>query len=153
MNLRQITEKDQLLLKKVYFDSIQSIDEKIYTKDQKRSWSEQAWNNPNFDNAISKGRGWLIHKNEKIIAFALRYPESRVSLLYCRGEYQRKGLGTKLLSKLEEEAKIEGLNFLTTEASLISYGLFMKKKWKVVRKEKIIINESFFERYKMKKIF
>ena len=103
MNLRQITEKDQLLLKKVYFDSIQSIDEKIYTKDQKRSWSEQAWNNPNFDNAISKGRGWLIHKNEKIIAFALRYPESRVALLYCRGEYQRKGLCTKLLSKIESE--------------------------------------------------
>ena len=59
MNLRQITEKDQLLLKKVYFDSIQSIDER-HTKDQKRSWSEQAWNNPNFEKAISKGKGWLV---------------------------------------------------------------------------------------------
>ena len=30
MNLRQITIKDQLELKKVYFDSIQSLDERIY---------------------------------------------------------------------------------------------------------------------------
>ena len=35
MNLRQITKKDQLDLKKVYFDSIISIDEHIYSKEQK----------------------------------------------------------------------------------------------------------------------
>ena len=52
MNLRQITIKDQLELKKVYFDSIQSLDEKIYSQEQKRAWSSQAWNNPNFNNSI-----------------------------------------------------------------------------------------------------
>ena len=57
MNLRQITIKDQLELKKVYFDSIQSLDEKIYTQEQKRAWSSQAWNNPNFDKSIIKGKG------------------------------------------------------------------------------------------------
>jgi len=36
MNLRQITKKDQLELKKVYFDSIQSLDEKIYSKEQNK---------------------------------------------------------------------------------------------------------------------
>ncbi len=62
MNLRQITIKDQLELKKVYFDSIQSLDEKIYSQEQKRAWSSQAWNNPNFDKSIIKGKGWLISK-------------------------------------------------------------------------------------------
>ena len=57
MNLRQITIKDQLELKKVYFDSIQSLDEKIYSQAQKRAWSSQAWNNPNFDKSITKGKG------------------------------------------------------------------------------------------------
>ena len=58
MNLRQITIKDQLELKKVYFDSIQSLDEKIYTQEQKMAWSSQAWNNPNFDKSITLS---LIH--------------------------------------------------------------------------------------------
>ena len=70
MNLRQITIKDQLELKKVYFDSIQSIDEKIYSQEQKRAWSSQAWNNPNFDKSINKGKGWLLIKQGIIIAFA-----------------------------------------------------------------------------------
>ena len=57
MNLRQITIKDQLELKKVYFDSIQSLDKKIYSQEQKRAWSSQAWDNPNFAKSIAKGKG------------------------------------------------------------------------------------------------
>ena len=152
MNLRQITIKDQLELKKVYFDSIQSLDEKIYSKEKKRAWSSQAWNNPNFDKSITKGKGWLISKQGIIIAFATRYPTDRIALFYCKGKFQRKGFGTKLLYKLEEEAKKEGLDSLSTEASLISYELFLKNKWEIIRKEKVTINNIFFERYKMTKI-
>ena len=152
MNLRQITNKDQLELKKVYFDSIQSLDEKIYNQEQKRAWSSQAWDNPNFDKSITQGNGWLFSAKGIIIAFATRYPKDRISLFYCRGKFQRKGLGSKLLLKLESEAMKEGLDFLSTEASLISYKLFLKNEWEIIRKEKIIINNIFFERYKMKKI-
>ena len=152
MNLRQITIKDQLELKKVYFDSIQSLDEKIYSQEQKRAWSSQAWNNPNFDESITKGKGWVISERGIIIAFATRYPKNRIALFYCKGKFQRKGFGCKLLQKLEDEAKNEGLNSLLTEASLISYKLFLKNGWEIIRKEKVTINNIFFERYKMIKI-
>ena len=152
MNLRQITIKDQIELKKVYFDSIQSLDEKIYSKEQKRAWSSQAWDNPNFDKSINQGKGWLISKQGIIIAFATRYPKNRVGLLYCRGKYQRKGCGYRLLQKLEDEAKKEGLDSLSTEASFISFKLFLKNEWEIIRKEKVTINNIFFERYKMTKL-
>ena len=149
MNLRQITIKDQLELKKVYFDSIQSLDEKIYSQEQKRAWSSQAWDNANFDKSITKGKGWLLCEKGKIVAFAIRYPNNRIALFYCKGQFQRKGYGSKLLQKIEDESKKEGLNSLSTEASLISYGLFLKNEWKIIRKEKVTINNIFFERYKM----
>ena len=153
MNLKQITKKDQLELKKLYFDSILSIDERIYTREQKRVWASQAWDNKIFDLSINQGKGWLINNEGEIIGFATRYPKRRVSLLYCKGNVQRKGYGTILLHKLEEEAKAEGLTSLSTEASLISYGLFLKNDWKIIRKEKIIIKNIIFERYKMNKNF
>jgi len=151
MNLRQINSKDLIELKKLYFNSIQSIDENKYSQEQKRAWSSQAWKNLNFDKSITKGKGWLLTEDGLIVAFASRFPDNRISLLYCKGNYQRKGYGSKLLHKLEDEAKKEGLNSLTTEASLISYKLFLKNKWEVIRKEKVIINNIFFERYKMTK--
>ena len=152
MNLRQITIKDQLELNKVYFDSIKSLDEKIYSKEQKQAWSSQAWENPNFHKSITEGKGWLLSEKGIIVAFATRYPKNRIALFYCKGKFQRKGCGSKLLHKLENEAKKEGLNSLSTEASLISYELFLKNEWEIIRKEKVIINNIFFERYKMTKI-
>ncbi len=152
MNLRQIAIKDQLELKKVYFDSIQSLNEEIYSKEQKIAWSSQAWDNPNFEKSITQGKGWLLSDKGIILAFATRYPNNRIALFYCKGKFQRKGFGSKLLHKLEDEAKKEGLDSLSTEASLISYELFLKNKWKIIRKEKVTINNIFFERYKMIKI-
>ena len=152
MNLRQITTKDQIELKKVYFDSIQALDENEYSQEQKRAWSSQAWENQNFDKSITNGKGWLLIKKGLIIAFVIRYPVNRIALFYCRGKFQRKGYGSKLLHKLEDEAKKEGLDSLYTEASLISYELFLKNEWEIIRKEKVIINNIFFERYKMIKI-
>ena len=152
MNLRQITIKDQLELKKVYFDSIQSLDKKIYSQEQKSAWSSQAWDNPNFDKSITQGKGWLLSEKGMIVAFAIRYPINRIALFYCKGKFQRKGCGSKLLHKLEDEAKKEKIDYLSTEASLISYKLFLKKEWKIIRKEKVTINNIFFERYKMIKI-
>ena len=153
MNLKQITEKDQLYLKKLYFDSIISIDEKIYSPEQKRAWASQAWDNKYFNLSLQEGKGWLIEEKEKIIAFASRYPKNRIALLYCKGDSQRKGYGTELLQKLENEAIKEGLTCLTTEASLISYKLFLKNNWEMIRKEKIIIKNIIFERFKMIKNF
>ena len=153
MNIRRITKKDNLDLKKVYFDSIISINQVTYNNEQKKAWSSQAWNNINFDISLNEGKGWLIDEKNKIIAFATRYPNNRIALFYCRGDYQRKGYGTKLLTKLENEAKKEGVAFLTTEASLISYRLFLKYNWEIIRKEKVIIGNIIFERYKMIKNF
>ena len=49
MKLKQITEKDQLDLKNIYFDSVVSINESVYTSEQKRVWASQAWENKNFN--------------------------------------------------------------------------------------------------------
>ena len=141
-----------MLFRSVYFDSIQSLDEKIYSREQKRAWSSQAWDNPNFNKSITNGKGWLLTEKGIIIAFATRHPNNRIALFYCKSKFQRKGYGSRLLHKVEDEAKKEGLDSLTTEASLISYKLFLKNEWEIIRKEKVIINNNFFERYKMIKL-
>ena len=149
MNLRQITPKDQIELKKVYFDSINSINSNIYSPQQKLAWSSQAWASPYFSKILQEGKGWLIQRKYKVIAFSIRYPSNKIALLYCRGAYQRKGNGIKLIDKIENEAIEEGFNNIKTEASLISYRLFLKRNWKILRKENIIIKDTSFIRYKM----
>ena len=152
MKLKQITKKDQLKLKEVYFDAVSSIDENIYSKEHKFAWASQAWENSEFEKSLLNGIGSKLICNNKIIGFAIRYPENRLSLLYVRGNFKRKGFGTIILSSIERDALKSGINKLETEASLISYKLLLKRKWEIDRKEKVNINGLIFVRYKMFKI-
>ena len=149
MNLRQITIKDQINLKRIYFDSIQSIDEKIYNKEQKLAWSSQAWVNLEFHESITKGKGFIVEDLNKKIGFAIRYPKNKLSLLYVRGNFRGEGIGNMLINAIEKEALNEGIPSIHTEASLLSYKLFLKNNWKEIRKEKIIIQNITFNRYNM----
>ena len=152
MKLKQITKKDQLKLKEVYFDSVSSIDENIYSKEQKFAWASQAWENSEFQKSLLRGKGSKLIFNNKIIGFATRYPDNRLSLLYVRGNFKRKGFGTIILNSIERDALNSGINKLKTEASLISYGLLLKRKWEIERKEIVNIKGLIFERYRMFKI-
>ena len=149
MKLKQITSKDQLKLKEVYFDSIFSINENIYSKEHKFAWAYQALENPQFEKSLLRGMGLkLIYKSE-IIGFATRYPENRLSLLYVRNNFKRKGFGSIILNSIERDALKSGVNKLNTEASLISYKLLLKRNWEIDHKEKVNIKGLIFERYRM----
>ena len=145
MKLKQISKKDQLKLKAVYFDSINSIDENIYSKEHKFAWASQAWENSEFDKSLLEGTGSMLICDNKTIGFAIRYPENRLSLLYVRGKFKRKGFGTMIIDTIEREAFNSGINKLITEASLISYKLLLKRNWEIDRKDKISINGLTFE--------
>ena len=152
MKLKQISKKDQLKIKEVYFDSVISIDENIYTKEQKFAWASQAWENSVFKKSLLEGTGSMLICNSMIIGFATRYPENRMSLFYVRGNFKRKGYGKVILDSIERDAMEAGINILHTEASLISYKLLQKNKWEIDHKEKINIKGLTFERYRMFKI-
>jgi len=152
MKLKQITKKDQLKLKEVYFDSVISIDQNIYSKEHKFAWASQAWENSEFEKALLNGRGIKLIYDNKIIGFATRYPENRLSLLYVRSNFKRMGFGAIILNSIEKDALKSGINKLNTEASLISYRLLLKRNWEIERKEKVNIKGLYFERFRMFKI-
>ena len=149
MNLRKINNKDIAEIKSIYFNSINSIDSKFYTKKQKIAWASQAWTNPEFDKILIEGKGWAIDKENSLVTFGIRYPRGRLALFYSKGEWQKKGFGSTVLKKIESDAIDDNVKILTTEASLISYKLLLKNNWEIIRKEKIIINETSFTRYRM----
>ena len=137
------------MLKEVYFDSVSSIDENIYSKDHKFAWACQAWENKKFNESLLNGTGSKLICNNKIIGFGTRYPENRLSLLYVRGNFKRKGFGSMILNSIEKDALNSGINKLNTEASLISYKLLLKRDWEIDSKEKVNIKGLIFERYRM----
>ncbi len=149
VHLRLIKREDNSDLRDVYVDSIQSQAPSFYNNSQIEAWAGLA-NLPSFfERPFDEGTGWALIKRNKIEAFALRYPLDRLALLYCRGRSSRKGFANMLLERIEFDCAEEGIQFLSTEASLLSYSLLIRRGWVEKSIEKIEIAGISFDRYRM----
>ena len=149
VHLRLINREDNSDLRDVYVDSIQSQAPSFYSNSQIEAWAALA-NLPSFfERPFDEGRGWALLKRNKIEAFALRYPLDRLALLYCRGRSSRKGFANMLLERIEFDCAEEGIKLLSTEASLLSYSLLIRRGWEEKSIERIEIAGISFDRYRM----
>ena len=147
MVLRLIVPADEVLLREIYADAIESQAPQLYSQQQVSSWAALAWLPGVLDRILREGSGWISGED----AFAIRHPPDRLALLYCRGCAARQGHGRALLGRIEADAVAEGVTCLRTEASQFSRPLFERCGWRVVAPEIITIAGVPFERYRMHK--
>ena len=148
MALRPIRSVDHVLLREIYQDAIETLAPPLYSEDQVRAWSALAWLPAVLDQTLTEGSGWISGADE---AFAIRYPEDRLALLYCRGRSARQGHATVLLEQIEADALRAGIDRLTTEASQLSRPVLERRGWQLITPETITIGGVLFERYRMAK--
>ena len=148
MVLRLIVPADEILLREIYADAIESQAPQLYSDQQVKSWAALAWLPGVLDQTLREGSGWISGEDA---AFATRYPLDRLALLYCRGRAARQGHGKALLEKIEADAIADGVTALRTEASQFSLPLFERYGWRLVAPETITIAGVPFERYRMHK--
>ena len=149
--LRPCESSDELVLREVYEDAIQTCDKSLYSQEQIEAWSALAYLPGILDKPLKHGVGWVSCVNKTIEAFALKYPHNRLALLYCRGRSSRQGHATALLHQIEEDTIKDRPITLNTEASLCSYQLLLRHGWTIIAPEKIQIGGVHFSRYLMEK--
>ena len=143
-----IVPADEILLREIYADAIESQAPQLYSDQQVKSWAALAWLPGVLDQTLKQGSGWISGEDDD---FAMRYPQDRLALLYCRGRAARQGHGKALLERLEADAIADGVRSLRTEASQFSRPLFERYGWSLVAPETITIAGVPFERYRMHK--
>ena len=150
--MRPCETSDEMVLREVYEDAIRNCDKSLYSQEQIDAWSSLAYLPGVLDKPLRDGNGWVSCVNETIEAFALKYPQNRLALLYCRGRSSRQGHATALLEQIEKDTCRERPIHLKTEASLCSYQLLLRHGWRIIAPEKIEIAGVHFCRYLMEKI-
>ncbi|MFL0768417.1 MAG: N-acetyltransferase family protein [Prochlorococcus sp.] len=149
--LRPFTPADQSVAREIYTDAIDSQAGDLYSAEQISAWMALAWLPGVLDRPLAEGRGWVSTIDGEVEAYALRYPDDRLALLYCRGRSCRAGLATALLNQLEAEARAEGLMQLVTDASRCSVQLLLRCGWRLGSSQWIEIGGVAIERYPMVK--
>lgn len=150
--VRSLQRADWPQVLEAYADAVQTLALPYYRPEQIHAWAHHPLNNPSFDATLERGFGLVGTTSDRpasVEAFALLDPADRLALLYCRGRSSRKGLATRLVQSLEQQARRLGQTRLRTEASQLSRPLLERLGWVVDGEEEILFAGVPFVRWRM----
>ena len=124
LKIRDATLEDAKELLEVHIRSIREICSNDYTDEQISAWSDPK-TDESYHEPISKGCFWVGEFDGKIVGFSQIIPaDNEVLAVYVHPEYLRKGIGRKLLERMELEAERLGLEFLQMDSSVTAKAFY-----------------------------
>ncbi len=131
--------------------SIKGISHEFYTQEEINAW----YNNelpPDFDELITK-LDWLVASfNGEIVGTGfLDAEKSEIGAIFVDPNYQRKGIGIKILRELEQIAKYKKISILYLDATLSAVEFYKSAGFLPIEKSTCNLGKLVMNSLKMKK--
>ena len=150
--LKTAIESDLPALAKLFDDSVRQVAPQKYSPEQVDAWAASATDTEFFSRFILESTTFIAEENNLLGFGGIRITTAgQITSLYVRGNCNRKGVGSKLLEKILEYARINQCDRLYTEASEFSKPLFEKFGFEIYGEEEVMRNGVLFQRSLMQK--
>jgi ribosomal protein S18 acetylase RimI-like enzyme len=134
--LRKIKAADLGHLVALFKETVHHINAKDYSPAQLSVWapdnihpSQDSWQ------SILGNIAYLAAIDKIIVGFADMTAEGYLDRLYVHKDYQRRGIASMLVNKLESELLKQGLKRITTEASITAKPFFEQRGYRVIKEQ------------------
>jgi putative acetyltransferase len=152
MKIRAATASDIPELAALYRHSVKAIAPQRYSTEQVEAWAYFPSDTESFRNFILEPTTFIAEAGGTISGFSGVEENGHIASLYVHGDYNRQGIGSRLLEAVIEYAKINKIPRLYTEASQFSRALFEKFEFQISGTDKVMREGAWFQRYLMEKL-
>jgi len=108
----------------LFFMSVHAIDSSIYSEEQKIAWAPSPIDYLFWEKRLELKRPYLLLINNQLAGFIELESDGHIDCAYVSPIFQRKGVATRLLKHVINEAKNQKLERLYVEASIVAKPLF-----------------------------
>lgn len=150
MRIRKFKAEDAAEVARLHRGTIRHINKRDYTPRQITVWSGKV-SAKRLRESMSRINRFVAIEGKKIVGFGDYSPGKGLAGLYVHKDFQRKGIGKRLLKKLEKEAFRDGLKEIYISATITSKDFYKSNGYKVIRKGHYTIGDQKYLIYCMKK--
>lgn len=149
--LRKLTKADIPACIQLFFETVHTVNSKDYTPQQLDAWAPKNVAILSHWQTLSENFAYVIVANEDILGFADLEKTGYLDRLFIHKDWQRHGLATILLKKLETIAQAQGIKKIFTKASITAQPFFLKNNFIVDEIQAKEIRGQILTNYKMHK--
>lgn len=151
MRTRLYMPKDLDDVLKLFYESVHSICMNDYTSEQLDAWAPKNPDVYRWEASLNKNHTLVIEKNNHIVGFGNVGETGYLDRLFVDKNYLRQGIASTLVEQLEKYARMKGIVFMNTSASITSKPFFESQGY-IVLEEQIVERKGVrIKRYLMEK--
>lgn len=152
MRVRTYEIGDTQQIVKLFYDTVHEVNIRDYTQAQVDAWARKDIDIASWTQSLSSKFTFVAEEDEKIAGFGELEANGHIDRFYCHKDFQRKGVGTQILEKIELQAKNLGIKKLFTEASITAKPFFESKGFIVFKQQEVERRWQKFINFAMEKI-
>jgi N-acetylglutamate synthase-like GNAT family acetyltransferase len=152
MIIRRARDEDSEQIVRIFHETIHKVNVRDYTREQVDAWSPRMPNREEWTVRRLHTRATFVADEGGIIAgFGELERDGHVDCFYCHHEWQRQGVGSAILARIEREAAQLGLGRLFTEASITAKPFFEARGFRVVARQTAVRRGVALVNFRMEK--
>jgi putative acetyltransferase len=134
MKIRRFKIGDELALFSVFLSAIHVIASRDYTRAQLEAWAPADLDPKLWESHVRNIRPFVVEANGEIIGYADMQANGYIDHFFVSGNHARQGIGGLLMKTIHEEAKLLGVNELTSNVSKTAESFFESHGFQVVER-------------------
>ena len=151
--IKNYEEEDAPFLAAIYFNTIHNINTKDYSPEQINAWAPiTSLETEGWVKKWRKISPIVAVLNQKIVGFAEFEDNGHIDCFYCHHKFQGRGIGTTMMSVIEDKAKMNNIKRVFAEVSITAKPFFESKGFHIVEEQAINIRGVILANYVMEKI-
>ncbi|WP_144510179.1 GNAT family N-acetyltransferase [Bacillus sp. FJAT-22090] len=138
----------------LFYDTVHTVNTKDYSKDQLDAWAplnDIQWKRKAWSKSLSENITYVAKINNTIVGFCDITIDGLLDRLYVHKDFQRKGIASDLLYKLESEARNLKLQEIQTYASITAKVFFENHDFTSISINYVERNGTILTNFLMKK--
>ena len=145
MNIRSYHSDDCQAILSLFYETVHKINQRDYTKKQIEAWT----NNNNID-PMTHHKTLVVEMNGIIVGFG-DLNGNFLDRLYVHAEYQRRGIATAIMDRLERYAAEQNYTTIVTHASITAYPFFRDRNYQLLKEQQVERHGVFLKNIMMQK--
>ncbi|MEM9548595.1 MAG: GNAT family N-acetyltransferase [Bacteroidota bacterium] len=141
------TRNDLDAITNLFKITIENTARKDYSPQEITSWAEGAKYTDNWLKRIDTHYYLLVKVKDKLIGMASLDKYGYLDVIYVHPDYQGHGIASTLLYKMEEKAKADGHERITSDVSITAKPFFLHKGYSVIRPQLVLCRGIVLRNY------
>jgi putative acetyltransferase len=156
VEIRDAEIRDAPAIAELFYNTILNVNVGDYTVAQVEAWADPApdpemWERRMISGDIAK-RTFVAVEHGRVVGFAEFEGDGHLDTLYVHHEFQGRTIASRLLDRIEGEARRSELEHLYTEASITAEPFFRRRGFSIGRPQLVEVRGHTFRNFVMEKV-